>query len=565
MKPLDPRLLQHAKAARTHVAVCVLLGVGTAALILVQAELLATGISRVVAGGDRAAISGVLVALAVVFASRAAIAWMQDSAAHRSAAVVTSQLRRKVVTHAARSATTDTKRAEVATLATRGIDALDPYLGRYLPQLVLAAIVPLVVLGRLVLADGTAAVTVALTLPLIPVFMALVGLGTEASTSKRWQALQRLSHHFLDVVAGLPTLQLFGRAKAQPEAVRQVTDRYRTTTMATLRIAFLSSLVLELLATLSVALVAVGVGLRLVDGGLDLRTGLLVIILAPEAYLPLRQVGAQYHAAADGVAAAEQAFAILEQPLVASGTISDVPDLRAGGALHVRELSVAHPGRDGFAPDRATVEASAGELVVLTGESGAGKSTLLAALLGAVPPDHGGIVVHGGGRSVALADLATDAWRTNLAWVDQRPFLFAGTVADNVRLSRPEASDAEVRRALAAAGLPAGMAGRDVGESGQHLSSGERRRVAFARAVLRDAPVVLLDEPTAGLDEATEADLLHTVRALATDRIVVMVSHRPAAIAVADRVVEIRAGMGAEAPNGGRPARVAPPQGGVAG
>jgi thiol reductant ABC exporter CydD subunit len=369
--------------------------------------------------------------------------------------------------------------------------------------------------------------------------MILVGKATEASNAKRWDALTRLSHHFLDVVAGLQTLKVFGRAKAQADSVRRTTDRYRTTTMATLRVAFLSSLVLELIATLSVALVAVGVGVRLVDGGLDLRTGLLVIILAPEAYLPLRLVGARYHAAAEGLAATERTFAILDTPLAESGTERDIPDLHRNGAIHIHGVSVAHPGRPGHAPDGADLTARLGEIVVIVGPSGVGKTTLLSVLLGARQPDAGTVVVSGGGRSVALAAVDVDQWRSQLAWVDQTPYLFGGTVADNVRLAQPTADDAAVRGALDAAGLATMPADRQVGEAGSALSAGERRRIAVARAVLREAPLVLLDEPTAGLDADTERDVLATIATLATNSIVIMVSHRPTAISIADHVVEI--------------------------
>ena len=541
--PLDPRLLRYARATRTHLVVSVLLGLVTAGAVVAQAEFLSRGIARVVTEGvEPSALTGLLAGLAAVVAVRVAVAWLQDSAAHRSAAKVKSELRRAVMARASRlGPDASERRAEIATLTTRGVDALDGYFGSYLPQLVLAAIVPFVVLARLLPADLTATVTVVVTLPLIPVFMVLVGRATEAANARRWDALARLSHHFLDVVSGLTTLKVFGRATAQSESVRHTTDRYRTTTMATLRIAFLSSLVLELIATLSVALVAVGVGLRLVDGGLDLRTGLLVIILAPEAYLPLRQVGARYHAAAEGLAAAERVFAVLDAPTAETGTDTDVPQLRPHGSLVVNSLSVSHPDRRGWAPWDAGFTAGCGQIVVLTGVSGAGKTTLLSVLLGATTPDLGEVVVCGEGRRVPLAQLDLGAWRSQLAWVDQAPYLFTGSVADNVRLAAPDARSADVAAALAAAGLPAMSLDRPVDEGGRDFSAGERRRIALARAFLRDAPVVLLDEPTAGLDEATEREVLAAIGKLAERSIVIMVSHRPAAIARADLVVVIEA------------------------
>jgi len=541
VKPLDPRLLRYAGATRGHLLVVVALGVATALLVVTQAELLSRGVARIVVDGlSRSALSAVLGGLAAVIVGRTIVAWLQESAAQRSSAVVKSQLRSRLIAHAAElGPNARASRAEVATLSTTGLDALDDYFAQYLPQLILAVAVPVVVLSRLLAADLTATFIVAATIPLIPLFMVLVGKATEASNAKRWNALTRLSHHFLDVISGLPTLKVFGRAKAQAGSVRRTTDQYRTTTMATLRVAFLSSLVLELIATLSVALVAVSVGLRLVDGGLDLRTGLLVIILAPEAYLPLRLVGARYHAAAEGLAAAEHAFQVLETPLPLSGSDTDVPDLRVGGAIRVRNVSCTHPGRTGAAPADVDFEASLGQLVVLTGPSGAGKTTLLSVLLGAQQTEHGDVVVVGGGHEKLLSALDRDAWRTQLAWVDQSPYLFAGSIADNVRLAHSAADDHAVRAALDASGLSAMAADRRIEEAGAGLSAGERRRVAIARAVLRGAPLILLDEPTAGLDTETEAAILSTISWLSTSAIVIMVSHRPAAIAAADHVVTV--------------------------
>ncbi|MEQ1699307.1 MAG: thiol reductant ABC exporter subunit CydD, partial [Ilumatobacteraceae bacterium] len=456
------------------------------------------------------------------------------------AAAVKSQLRRQLIGHAVQVTADPTqagRRAEVAALAGGGLDALDGYFAKYLPQLVLAVVVPAVVLLQLFRTDLTATLTVALTLPLIPVFMVLVGKATEAANARRWDALARLSHHFLDVVEGMPTLRAFGRGTAQEDLVRASTDQYRTTTMATLRIAFLSSLILETLATLSVALVAVGVGLRLVDGGLDLRTGLLVILLAPEAYLPLRQVGAHYHASAAGLAAADAAFTLLEQPVAVPAGVAALPD----GPLevHLAGVSVRHDGRERPAPDRADVSLRSGEVVCVSGASGVGKTTLLAVLLGLREPDDGEVVVTAGASAHRLGELRLDEWRRALAWVDQTPYLFQGTLADNLRIAAPSADDVALRAALGRAGLTMPL-DRPVGQHGDELSAGERRRVGLARALVRGARLLVLDEPTAGLDAATEADVLRVVRAEA-DRgaAVLLVSHRPAALAMADRVVTL--------------------------
>lgn len=421
------------------------------------------------------------------------------------------------------------------------MDALDDYFARYLPQLGLAVVVPVAVLARIVTEDWVSAAIIVVTLPLIPVFMILIGWYTQARMDRQWKLLSRLSGHFLDVVAGLPTLKIFGRAKAQAESIRAITAEYRQATMRTLRIAFISSFALELLATLSVALVAVTIGMRLVHGELDLYTGLVILILAPEAYLPLRQVGAQYHAAAEGLAAAEEIFDVLEQPVRDGGTGAVPQSVR----LELDGVTVRHAGRAEPSLDAATLTVEPGETVALVGPSGVGKSTLLDVVLGFAVPEEGGSVRVGGAD---LATLDLEEWRARIAWVPQRPHLFAGTVAENVRLARPDASDEAVRDALRDAGADGFVAGLPqgldtlLGEDGAGLSAGQRQRLALARAFLADRPLLLLDEPTAALDGETEAGVVEAVRRLAAGRTVLLVVHRPALLAVADRVVTVGRG-----------------------
>ncbi|MFF5234868.1 thiol reductant ABC exporter subunit CydD [Dactylosporangium sp. NPDC000521] len=516
----------------------VALGVALAALVVAQATLLADGITAVyLHGADVARIAPALGWLAAVVVLRAAVAWAQEVAAARSSAAVKRQLRSRLLAHVAAlgpGAAGDS--GKVAVLATRGLDALDAYFARYLPQLVLAALVPVIVLARIAPADLVAAGTIALTLPLIPVFMALVGLHTESANRRQFRLLARLSHHFLDVVAGLPTLRVFGRAKRQAGVIARISAEQRTTTMRTLRVAFLSSLVLELLATLSVALVAVGIGLRLVDGSLGLATALLVLILAPEAYLPLRQVGANYHASAEGLAAATSVFEILDRPVPPHGT-APAP----AGVVRFEDVVVRHEGRSEASLPPFTAEIRPGELVALTGPSGCGKSTALAVLLGFAAPAGGAVTVDG--QDLTAVD--PDAWRRLVAWLPQRPWLSAGTIADNIRLGAPGATDDSLRRAAEQAGalefidaLPDGMSTR-LGDDGAGLSAGQRQRIALARVFLRDAPLVLLDEPTANLDAGTEAGILDAIRAHAAGRTVIMTAHRPALIALADRAIPV--------------------------
>jgi thiol reductant ABC exporter CydD subunit len=534
MRPLDPRLLRHARATRGYLVGCVALGVASAGLIVAQATLLSGAIVAVFQrGATLPRLSGTLVGLAALVAARALLAWAQEVAAARAAAAVKTQLRGRLLAHVARLGPgwlTGERSGALATLATRGLDALDGYFARYLPALVLAAAVPAIVLARILPVDPVAGLTIALTLPLVPVFMALVGLSTQDRNRRQFRLLSRLSHHFLDVVAGLPTLKAFGRDRAQLATIREATDRYRRATMGTLRLAFLSSLVLELVATLSVALVAVGIGVRLVNGHLDLGTALLVLILAPEAYLPLRQVGANYHASAEGLAAAEEAFAVLETAAPARGPRVDIP----AGPLVAAGITVRYPDRGEPALHEFSLVLDPGETVAVTGPSGAGKSTLLQALLGFVAPESGSVRLGG----VRLTEADPDAWSARFSYLPQRPHLFAGTVADNIRLGAAGASDAAVASAARDAGVDVDLA-LPVGEGGAGLSAGQRQRVALARVFLRDTPVVLLDEPTANLDPDTERTVLDAVRRLSAGRTVLVVAHRPALLALADRVVAL--------------------------
>ncbi|MHA6794576.1 thiol reductant ABC exporter subunit CydD [Pseudonocardia bannensis] len=549
MKPLDPRLLRTARAVRVHLAVTVLCGAAVTGLILAQAWLLAHTIGETTRGAGPGELGWAIGAVGLVALARAVLAHGAETAALRSAARAKSQLRRRLVAHVTSGPPDPAGRSpgELVTLATRGLDALDDYFARYLPQLVLAALVPLAVLVVVVRADWISALVIGLTLPLIPLFMALVGWHTQARTRRQWRLLNRLGGHFLDVVEGLPTLALFRRAKAEAALVRRVTDDHRRATMGTLRIAFLSAFVLELVATLAVALVAVEVGLRLMYGRLDLETALLVLILAPEAYLPLREVGARFHASMEGVAAAEQVFTVLDGP--GGKPVSRRPDSpghaeqapKRGVALRLEDVAVTYPGRDTPALDGVRLTVPAGSSLLVNGPSGSGKSTLLAVLLRFVEPGAGRVTVDG----VPLDALDPDAWRRRVAWVPQQPYLFDDTVAGNIRLGDPGASMASVRRAAelaelgeVVAALPDGYETR-LGEHGARLSAGQRQRVALARAFLRDAPVVLLDEPTAHLDPDNAAAVRTAVGRLLHGRTGVIVAHDAGWADVVDDTVRI--------------------------
>ncbi|WP_415937864.1 thiol reductant ABC exporter subunit CydD [Streptomyces sp. 039-1] len=542
MKPIDPRLLRYARATRLFLLAVVVLGAVGAALVIAQAMLIA----EVVVGAFQHGFSATelrspLLLLVAVAIGRGVVAWLTELAAHRASAAVKSELRGRLLERAALLGPgwlSGQRTGSLVALATRGVDALDDYFSRYLPQLGLAVVVPVAVLARIVTEDWVSAAIIVGTLPLIPLFMVLIGWATRAQMDRQWRMLSRLSGHFLDVVAGLPTLKVFGRAKAQAESIRKITGEYRQATMRTLRIAFLSSFALELLATISVALVAVTIGMRLVHGEMDLYVGIVILVLAPEAYLPLRQVGAQYHAAAEGLAAAEEIFAVLETPAPAAGSLH-----APAGEIGFEGVTVRFPGRSTNAVSDVSFTVAPGETVALVGPSGVGKSTLLNVLLGFVEPTAGR--VRAGEVDLAAADLTE--WRSRIAWVPQRPHLYAGSIAENVRLARPDADDVAVRGALVDAGaagfvdaLPDG-ADTLLGEDGAGLSAGQRQRLALARAFLADRPLLLLDEPTASLDGATEVEVVETVRRLAVGRTVLLVVHRPALLGVADRVIRLQA------------------------
>ncbi|MCE0767757.1 thiol reductant ABC exporter subunit CydD [Pseudonocardia kujensis] len=539
-RPLDPRLLRHAAAARRFVLAGLGIAVATALLVIAQAQLLATVVADGFLGGaGLAALQPLLVLAALTVVGRAGLAWAGEVAAYRASADVVRELRSRVVGQVLRLGPRHRAlppAGEVATLTARGLDDLEAYFGRYLPALLVAAVVPVVLAVRILTADWLSGLVVGLTVPLIPLFAVLVGLHTQRSTARRWRTLAVLGHHFLDLVAGLDVLVAFGRAGHQAGRLRAMTEAYRRATMRTLRVAFLSALVLELVATLSVALVAVSIGLRLVDGSLDLATGLLVLLLAPEVYLPLRAVGARFHDAATGTAAATAALDLLDVPVPPAGPAA-APDPAAEAVVLER---VRVDGRAAPVLDGLDLTLHPGETVGVRGPSGCGKTTLVELLAGLRPPDGGRVLV--GGTDLAEVDPAR--WRRRVAWVAQRPVLVAGTVAENIALADPRAGPEAIAHAAGLARLDLPL-DTPVGEDGAGLSTGQRRRVALARAVLAGRPLLLLDEPTEGVDAGTEAAIGDGLAEIAGGRTVVLVSHRAELLARCDRVVTLAPGPAA--------------------
>lgn len=531
MKPLDPRLVRRSRTVRSYLALGVVLGLLTALVVVTQAFLIADAVARLFDGRPALAAA---VAVGLCLGARAGLEWWHSTVSARAAVTLKSELRKEVLDDLVdpRRLGPVPRSSRIITLLGPGFDAFDGYVGRFLPQTILASIVPGIVVLAVLVVDPLSALIIGLSLPLSIVFMVLVGLVTRDKLDRRWSALQRLGQHFANVLDGLVVLKVFGRD--QTAGLRAVGERHRKETIRSLRVAFLSSLVLELVATLSVALVAVSVGLRVVDDRMSLQHALTVLLLAPEAYLPIRRLGAMFHDSTAGAEAVSEALELLDHDrhtghLPAPGL--DRADLT------FEQVTVEFPGRSQPALQVDAETIRPGEFVAITGASGAGKSTLLDVLMAFVAPTSGRVTVGG----IDLADIDPEQWRHLIAWVPQVPGIVDGTVEDNVRMANTAATSAEVVRALRDAGASDLSPGRWISESAHTISAGERRRIAIARALLRvrtaGANLVLLDEPTAGLDAAREGTVLNSLRALPVT--VVVVAHRAETIAAADRAIRL--------------------------
>lgn len=549
--------MTYARSARRHIITTAALGVLTALLIIAQALLISHAVSPVITGtATLAGVSPLIGWLAVVVLLRGVLVALRESQSHRAADRAIRELRGEVLAKAERLGPRwrATHGADTATLVTRGLTDLDPYFVKFLPQLLLVATVTPIALGTVLVLDFWSALVAALTVPLIPLFMVLIGRFTQESSRRKLASMERLGSQLLDLMAGLPTLRGLGREQGPRAHMARLGRENTRTTMSTLRIAFLSGGVLEFLATLSVALVAVEVGMRLVVGNVTLATGLAVIMLAPEVFEPLRQVGAQYHASANGVAAANSAFEILQTPEPPHGT-APAPDL-SRTEIVLEGLAVA--ARNRWAPADLDAVIRPGTVVALHGPSGAGKTTTAMVLLGLEPATRGRVLLRpvpgtpadGTGRAdladlADLADVDPASWWAQATWVPQSPTILPGTLRSNLPddATPEDLDDAAARTGLDAvlAGLPQGW-DTPVGQGGVGLSVGQRQRLALARALLDHSPLVVLDEPTAHLDAVTEEVVVDTIRHLGRrGRTVVVIAHRAAVVAAADHVIEVGA------------------------
>jgi ATP-binding cassette subfamily C protein CydD len=545
---MNRQLLEQVGSARVSLGLTVALGLLAAVVTVVQLVALSRVVDGVFLGGrDLGEVGGLLLPLLGASLLRSCLVWGREAAAQRGAVRVKSELRVRLVAHVLRlgpSYTVGERTGELTTTATEGVEKVDAYVGRYLPQVLLSVLVPLMIAGYVLPRDPSSAVLLLITAPVIPVLMVLVGGYAEEHTRRQWRALSRMGASFLDAMQGLTTSKVFGRSAEEGEKVAAASEEFRGRTMKVLRYAFLSGFVLEFMTAAAIALVAVTLGVRVISGNMPFETAFLVLLLAPEFYKPLRELGVHRHAGMEGSAAADRIFEILSTPVrVRQG--SSVPDPVSDGiSIELSGLGYMYPESERAALSDLTLALPAGTRTALVGRSGSGKSTLVNLLMRFVDPHSGTIRANG----VEVTDLRAESWRENLALVPQRPHLFHGSVLENIRLARPEACREEVEKAAELAGaagfirkLPDGYA-TGIGERGTRLSGGEAQKIAIARAFLKNAPVLIMDEPTSSLDPESERLIRTALERLATGRTVLVVAHRLGTACRADRIAVLDEG-----------------------
>ena len=551
MRPLDPRLLKYASSARRHIILISLLGIVTAVLVIAQTLALSAALSpAVTSGASLAQVRTPLLLLVAIVIVRAAVIGVREALGHRAADRTIRELRGRVLTHISNLGPRwrATHGSEASTLLSRGLTDLSPYFVDYLPQLVLTATVTPLALATILFLDFWSAFIAAIVVPLIPIFMALIGRFTQSASAEKLETMQSLGAQMLDLIAGLPTLRALGRESAPRAHLESLSHSNTRATMSTLRIAFLSGAVLEFLSTLCVALVAVEVGFRMVFGHVSLFTGLAVIMLAPEVFEPLRQVGAQFHASANGVAAAERAFEILETPIPSLGEDSEDEDFQdddgidwSSGAFSLRNLSIEARGT--WAPAGLNADIVPGTLSVLAGPSGSGKTSTIYALMRLLPIQRGHLMVcTREGEEFPLQNVPKEKLWEAITWVPQHPSLLPGSLREQL----PPAPDEELEAAAALCGFSEVLDTLPkrwdtlIGQDGAGLSVGQRQRFALTRALLARTPIVILDEPTAHLDAVSEEIVLKAMEALRKKgRTVIAIAHRQALIDAADQVISV--------------------------
>lgn len=545
---LDSRLLRVSRSSRLPLVVTVLSGLLGGIFIVLQASLMAKGINRVFLGdADLADVSGLLRLLAIIILGRALMSFTNELSGSQAGIQIKTELREAAfdhLQHLGPAFTSGESSGEISNTLVEGIESLQAYFSQYLPQVALSALIPVTILLVVFPLDWLTGLILLLTAPLIPVFMALIGSVSARLTRKQFLALSRMSAHFLDMLQGMTTLKAMSRSASAASSIARASEDYRQTTLNVLRVTFLSALVLELVATISTAVVAVQIGLRLLYGRIGFEEALFILILAPEFYLPLRALGLRYHAGMTGVTAAQRIFAILETPLPQSAEPAPAHLPTDIFPLRFENVSFTYPGNIQPALENITFTLNRGEKLALVGASGAGKSTIFQLLLRFQSPTAGRITTH----EIPLEQISPEFWRRQLAWVSQSPFLFHDTLAANLRLAQPTASENDLWHAARLARLdpviqelPQGL-NTDIGEGAVRLSGGQAQRVALARAFLRNAPLLLLDEPTASLDPREER-LLHAATSASTaDRTVLIIAHRLSTVLDADRILVLENG-----------------------
>jgi ATP-binding cassette subfamily C protein CydD len=546
---MDRKLFAYCTAARSGLIVVVGLGVLGLGATIAQMTFLSRIVSQVLLiHAHLEQLMPLILLLLSMIVLRAGLAWGRELAARRSAITVKSEMRRRLFAHVLRlgpSFCRQERTGELVATLNEGIERLDAYVSRYLPQIALSGIIPALIIIFIWPIDWPSAALLLITGPVIPLMMVLVGSYSEKHIQRQWTALSRLSAHFLDTIQGLATLKLFGRSRAEQARITSVSEEFRERTMKVLRYAFLSGAVLEFMIAIAIGLVAVVLGVRLLNRSIPFEQAFLVLLLAPEFYRPLRELGTQHHAGMEGRAAGRRMIEILETPLPPQAQESE--EARPSGPLTIecRDLTFTYPGSEQPALRRVNLTLPAHTCTALIGRSGAGKSTLVNLLMGFNEADSGTITANG----VPLGALSPDDWRAYVALVPQRPYLFSGSVRANIQMARPQASSEEVERAAQLAGaaafikaLPRGYE-TEVGEQGARLSAGQAQRIAIARAFLKDAPLLILDEPTSSLDAESEALIAQALKLLMRNRTVLVIAHRSTTLSGADQVVVLDAGQ----------------------